>query len=158
MNHDELRNKLSYDPITGLFTNRKTGKIIGYNHNFGYISISFQNNEYLAHRLAWYYMRAEWPKEEIDHIDTNKKNNAWSNLRESTYTQNKFNRPVQPNNKLGIKGVRAKRNKFQARIRVGGHEISLGVYNTRDEAANAYKNAALNVQKEFIHKSLNERN
>src|SRR5690348_14306740 len=108
----ELRAMLNYDPETGLFTWRHTGKgrkaTVGSNSH-GYVSIRLtvrgKKKGYLAHRLAWFYTYGEWPKNLIDHIDMNPANNAISNLREATHSTNKANRRAPANNSTGFKGV-----------------------------------------------------
>ncbi|WP_353511490.1 HNH endonuclease signature motif containing protein [Escherichia sp. 10290] len=97
---------------------------------------------YFAHRLAWLYVYGEWPKQEIDHIDRNRRNNAISNLRDVSRVVNALN--VGPrNSNAGIKGVTfcQARNQWQAQINVSGKNITLGRFNTIDEAAIAYKAA-----------------
>src|SRR6202020_1670283 len=85
-----LRSILSYSKKTGLFTwkvmlSRRgvIGKIAGFK-NAGRIKIGINNTDYMAHRLAWLYIKGEWPKYEIDHRDENKSNNRWKNLRHAT--------------------------------------------------------------------------
>ncbi len=56
-----------------------------------------------AHHLMWAWVYGEWPKRQIDHINRNRDDNRIENLRESTSTQNKFNRGVLRNNKSGFK-------------------------------------------------------
>jgi hypothetical protein len=59
----------------------------------------------MEHRAIWLYMTGELPDREIDHIDLNKTNNRWSNLRLATHGQNSSNRPAQSNNSIGLKGI-----------------------------------------------------
>ena len=47
----------------------------------GYLHIEIDGQDCLAHNLAWLYMTGEWPPGEIEHIDGDKLNNAWANLR-----------------------------------------------------------------------------
>lgn len=48
---------------------------------------------------------------------------------------------ISKNNTSGYRGVAKKRNKWQAYINYGGKRISLGVYDTKELAAEARKNA-----------------
>jgi hypothetical protein len=70
----------------------KPGDIAGTTRPDGRRQISIDNLTYLASRLAWLYMTGRWPKEEIDHIDRDKGNDRWENLREATHQQNQLNR------------------------------------------------------------------
>jgi hypothetical protein len=113
LTRDELKEFLDYNPLTGQFTRKaspvknqtKPGDIAGCLHVSGYIKIKVKNKVYSAHRLAWLYMVGDWPQLEIDHIDGNKANNVWSNLRQSTRSQNQANRGKNKNNRSEYKGV-----------------------------------------------------
>tara|TARA_R110000803_G_scaffold29344_1_gene67018 strand:+ start:1366 stop:1818 length:453 start_codon:yes stop_codon:yes gene_type:complete len=74
----------------------------------------------------------------IDHIDQNRQNNNISNLRWATYSENNRNRPIE--GEVPFRGVSKKRNKFQARARLNGKTVSLGCYNTAEEASEAFNN------------------
>lgn len=87
--------------------------------------------------------------EQIDHIDQNKLNNKRDNLRAATNQLNQANRGVNSNNHLGIKGVRKMYNKYQARICINRRSISLGYFNTIEEASKAYIQAAKRYFGEF---------
>ena len=66
--------------------------------------IGINGKIYRAHRLAWLYMTGKWPKEEIDHKDTNSLNDKIENLRICNDFQNKANRKTPSTNKTGFKG------------------------------------------------------
>ena len=68
--------------------------------------------------FAWKLMTCEEPPEVIDHIDRDKSNNRWDNLRNSDWTRNQGNRIC--------KGVYKKRWGFEAR----GAGKYLGVFRT----------------------------
>ncbi|QCQ98535.1 HNH endonuclease signature motif containing protein [Brevundimonas sp. SGAir0440] len=142
-----LQEYLSYDEKTGVFTwlksNRK-GKTAGNINNNGYIHIGLCGQAYQAHRLAWFYVHGVWPKDEIDHKDRNRANNAIKNLREATRTQNAWNSEAQVNNKSGIKGVhQCKRTKkWIAWLMHNKKNTRLGSFKTKEEAAAAYQGAA----------------
>lgn len=77
----------------------------------------------------------------VDHIDQNKTNNVFSNLRLATYSQNGMNRDATKSNKLGMKGVcfDAKVGKYKASIRVNGKHKHLGYFDNPDCAFAARK-------------------
>jgi HNH endonuclease len=51
---------------------------------------------YRAGRLAWLYMTGEWPKNQIDHINRDKADNRFCNLRDVTQTENMRNKAPRP--------------------------------------------------------------
>jgi len=145
---DYLKSVLSYDPETGIFIwlvdksiRSRSGSIAGSIRKNGYRAISVSSNRCLSHRLAWLYTYGYWPNQ-IDHINGNRSDNRISNLRECTASQNSMNRGVQSNNIVGLKGVSRHMNKFKSRICLNGNVKYLGIYDTPEEAHEAYKKAA----------------
>jgi hypothetical protein len=105
---------------------------------------------YHAHRLAWLYMTGAWPTGgEVDHIDTDRGNNVWTNLRDSTRRQNGSNVDIRSNNTSGFKGVSRCRAKWTAHITVNYQAMHLGVFDTKEEAHAAYVEAAKRLHGEF---------
>lgn len=159
----ELKKFLSYDPETGDFrwkvmrTRRwKVGMIAGtVCKKRGYRRIGLKPTGATrviivrAHRIAWLYVYGEWPFSDIDHINRNGCDNRIANLRLATKTQNMGNRKRNANNSSGYKGVYKHRNKWAACIRQNGKTISLGTFNTPQEAHAAYVAAAKKIFGEF---------
>lgn len=145
---DRLRQLLSYDASTGIFTRRisqtnrvKVGDIAGSPNQKGYINIMVDGRLYPAHRLAWLYVHGEWPRAQIDHINGTKTDNRIANLREATNSQNMQNmRTARSDNTSGLLGVRwHKRDKrWHARIMVDGKARHLGSFGSSDDAQAAY--------------------
>jgi hypothetical protein len=81
---------------------------------------------------------------EIDHIDGNPLNNAISNLRLATKTQQQQNTRVRARNRSGLKGAiyHTDRKVWTSRIKVDGKRIFLGTFHTAEEAHDAYCEAA----------------
>ena len=79
----------------------------------------------------------------IDHIDGNTLNNRKTNLRVCTVQQNGCNHKMSKKNTSGISGVyfSSKYNKWYAQITVNRKTISLGTYNTYEDAVQARKDA-----------------
>lgn len=156
-----LRELLDYDASTGVFTRRvrvanvAAGTIAGCRRGSGYLFISVDNKLLRAHQLAWLYMTGEWPNKFIDHVDLNKANNRWSNLRLATKSQNQANTGLNKSNVSGIKGVSRYRagerygKPWQAGIQKDGKVIHLGHFVTKEEAGGAYARAAKTLFGEF---------
>lgn len=152
LTQERLKELLSYDPETGLFTwlvNRgsvKAGKVVTCKMNCGYIEVRIDKKNYLCHRLAWLYMTGEWPREVIDHENRRRDDNRWSNLREATHSQNGANSKHYSSNTLGIRGVSIKKGAvskpFHAYIRINGRGQHIGCFASKSEASAAYENAA----------------
>jgi hypothetical protein len=148
LTQERLKELLSYDPETGVFTNltkRRGGGLIGdavgYKRPEGYIQITFDYKRYFAHRLAWFYMYGYFSILQIDHINEIKDDNRIINLRLVTAKQNSQN-ISKPNidNTSGFKGVSwSKPNKnWRATIKISGKSKFLGSYNTPEEASEVY--------------------
>lgn len=106
---------------------------------------------YRTHRVIWIMHHGDIPDDMmIDHKDGDTHNNLIENLRVATFQENIANRPGLSKNGLP-KGVRQVGNRFQARIKIDGKEISLGAFNTPEEAGEAYKTAAEDLHGEFAY-------
>ncbi len=57
----------------------------------GYRLICVDYKNYAAHRLAWLYMTGGWPKGVIDHINLDRADNRWINLRDVSPRENAMN-------------------------------------------------------------------
>jgi hypothetical protein len=155
----ELKEFLHYNQEMGVFTwvkskgAVKANSIAGTVMKKGYIRIKVSGGIYLAHRLAWLYVYGEMPKDQLDHINNDKADNRITNLREANNYQNQYNKPKQPSNKSGYKGVSFHKDtgKWQAQIRVQGVNKYIGLFDTALEASLAYVNKACKLHKEFAH-------
>lgn len=108
---DNIKEDLKYCPNSGQFfwinppKNKEVGDVVGYVTTLGYIRIYHKGKPYYAHRLAFMMMGEDIDGWEVDHIDRNKSNNKWSNLRKATSAENKYNRRGHSNSLLKIKNI-----------------------------------------------------
>lgn len=153
-----LREVVSYDPETGHFTwlvSRPRARIGGRAGGLGpgcggYWCITIDRRRYVAHRLAWLYMTGAWPRTEmIDHINRDRSDNRFANLREATRGQNQVNSGKPSNNSSGFKGVRRRYGRWFAQIKKSGKHYHLGYFSTPEEAHRAYCTAAIKLHGEF---------
>lgn len=88
---------------------------------------------------------------EIDHKDCDPWNNAWTNLRLATCSQNMANKGggKRPSGMTLPKGVSWQAGKYKAQICVRGKKRHIGMYFTPEEAALAYAKEAITAQGEF---------
>lgn len=101
----------------------------------------------LMHRL----ILAAPPGTHVDHINHNTLDNRRSNLRLATAAQNCWNTGSWRTNTSGHKGVwrDPKSHKWTSAITVNGERHYLGVFATAEDAADAYKQAAVRMRGEF---------
>ena len=143
-----LRSVLHYDQETGIFTRKvstanqvKIGDVAGCPDGQGYLQIKVQSRRYIAHRLAWLYIRGSWPNDQIDHINRNRSDNRIANLREVSHKQNMQNRSKSSNNTSGHPGVywHKQSSKWVAQIMHNQKQIHLGCFTNLEEAVAARK-------------------
>lgn len=148
MNIEEVKKHLDYNQETGVFkwkirtSNRiKVGDEAGVVTKLGYRIVSLLGEKEYCHRLAWLIVHGEMP-DCIDHINGNKLDNRICNLRNTTKSENNKNQHKSRSElKLGVYHYKAKysRYKFRAQIQENGKAIHLGLFETEDDAFDAYK-------------------
>jgi hypothetical protein len=154
---DELRELIHYDPATGIFIcciargAKSAGQPTGSLTDQNYKLVTIRGRRYRAHRLAWLYMTGEWPTQHIDHIDRDRTNNRWSNLRAADYVGNNGNAGLSCKNTSGFKGVYFSRHakRWRAQISISNKTKNLGYFDTAEQAHQAYSEAARNHFGEF---------
>jgi hypothetical protein len=110
--------------------------------NVGYRCGRLNYRYVLAHRVIWKMMTGE-EAQEIDHIDGNRSNNVWTNLRSVKRTLNRRNMALRSDNKSGCPGVyfNAQKNKWHAAITLSTGQVHIGFYDDLEDAIKARKNA-----------------
>ena len=121
----------------------------------GYYTIWAMGRLFRWHRVVWALSTGAWPKDMLDHINHDRKDNRLCNLREATRSQNFANRIVRSNSKTGVKGVeydrRRGRKPYSAYIGAGGKKRYLGCFETAELAHAAYMVEARKVHGEFAY-------
>jgi hypothetical protein len=162
---NRIKELLNYNPETGVFIwiKPRRGVVVGSECGrlsvFGYREFCIDYKLMRAHRVAFLYMTGKLPDCDVDHINRVRNDNRWANLRLCNATQNAANASLKLSNTSGIKGVSwdAVRNKWLAQIRINGKKKNLGRFNSVDDAAECYKNAALIEFGEFVNECVTDR-
>lgn len=139
-----LKSKLKYLKRTGVFTWKtphpssgiKPGHVVGTKLN-GYLCVKLNGRKYYAHRLTFLYVDGKMPppSRKVDHINGEKTDNRWKNLRLVSAGQNNRNWSW---HRERITGVRlTKWGTWEARLQHNRKTIHMGTFKTREEAVAA---------------------
>ena len=157
---ERLNELFTYDPATGdlrwksipaNFKRAKVGDIVGTIGAKGYRVVGVDRVYYLAHRVIWKMMTGVDPLDQVDHEDTDKLNNRWTNLREAKNGPNIQNSKLRVDNVSGVKGVHldARHKKWRAVISANGKSQRLGRFSSIEDAARVITAARLQLHGEF---------
>ena len=126
----------------------KIGKV-GYK---GYVNATVDYTLYKVHRLIFLYHHGYLP-DQIDHINGNRSDNRFENLRPANATTNAWNSKRMSTSTSGVKGVNwvARLGKWRARCGANGKRTHVGYFNTRKQAAEALRDFRLLVHGEFAN-------
>lgn len=158
-----LKRHLDYDPSSGLlrwkercdveaFSSSRSLKI--WNARYagepalnnisasGYRVGRINTTLYYAHRIIWVLVTGQAP-DVIDHINGNKADNSWDNLRNVDPCANAQNRKMRADNKSGFNGVywQKSNRKWMVRLPVSEGRKVVGYFDQFDEAVEARKKA-----------------
>jgi len=122
---------MSVDAATKYSVSFSTNKI-------GYTRVRIDGQNVLLHRLVWFICNFDWPKDYIDHIDGNPRNNSIENLREVNHQQNMAN----SKGKNKWKRYRKTPYGYVTMISCNKNHYYLGTYEREEQAAYAYNVAA----------------
>ena len=155
---------MDYCPNTGVFRwNSKRNKInigdtVGSISNEGYVTTKINGKGYKCHRLAWLYTYGEMPRGQIDHINHCRSDNRIVNLRDIKAVDNARNATKRKDNSSGVTGVfqRKDTERWIAQIAIDKITKHIGSYATFEEAVEARKNKAIELEFHFNHGSDND--
>jgi hypothetical protein len=144
---ERLKQLLEYNKKTGLFhwhctgQGRKKDRVAGTVNDNGYLMIMIDKKGYRAHILALLYITGEAPPLDVDHINHDRLDNSFGNLRKVSRKENLKNRSVGSNNKSGVIGVSwaKEREKWNARIGTDKGYKNLGYFTNKKDAVEARK-------------------
>lgn len=146
----DMSQYLRYDSLTGIFTwikrtskfsSIKIGQQAGSINGDGYLIFMFKGVHYRCCRIAWLFYYGVLPSDLIDHRDGIRINDCIANLRECSNMLNQQNRKyAKYGTATGLLGVsfQAKTGKYATKIRVDKKTIFIGLFNTPEQANQAY--------------------
>lgn len=144
-----LADVLGYRPDGTLFWKIKAGNgriAIGTTAGFptvcGGFKVMFQKKAYWVHHVVWALHTGHMPTKFVDHINGIRSDNRFENLRECTQAENMQNRSAVGIGASRLLGVHRYRNgKWASAITKNGQKQWLGVFDTPQEASEAYLSA-----------------
>ena len=157
VNQNILEQLISYDPDTGVVVRIGRvvtgGKIKPY-HNVpttksasGYLQIGILSKIYYTHRLIFLLINGEFPQYEVDHINGDRIDNRWVNLRLVTRGVNVRNSGKNSKNTSGFNGVYFDKagKKWLACIWREGAQRHLGYFDNIEDAVEARRIAEIGL-------------
>lgn len=150
----EVKGRFDYDPETGIFTDKTTGKPVGKADENGYLCVWFGGRTVGLHRLAFMWMLGHWPAHMVDHVNGNVADNRWGNLRLATPTQNAQNRKAIKSSheaKGWHKGIKLTASgRYRVSIMVDGVAYNVpGSFDSASEAEAEYRKVASRMFGQF---------
>lgn len=160
MEHSYIVSIIDYNPATGdtnwknsllrssmwntKYAGKRVGCIITSQSGMQYWKTKIDGIPFLVHRVIWFYVTGEWPEDQIDHWNGNGLDNKWDNLRDASQAQNLANA------KNLMRGIDPFPNgKWRAKITIDHKQIHLGMFDSKEEAFEVYKQALIDTHGEF---------
>ena len=142
---------LNYNPTSGVLSWKiarrkcRAGAPAGSLTHEGYVRVDLSGRTLAGHRIAWMLQTGEMPPARIDHINGDRADNRWSNLRAVSATQNAWNSEQATN----ATGVWMRYGKIYGRIRHAGKVISAGPFATQAECTAWYRDKLTTLRGAF---------
>lgn len=151
----DIRDYLSYDPVTGVFHWIKRpahciqiGDVAGRTNPRGYKILTFNGRQEYCHRVAFTMMGHTLESgEQVDHINLDKGDNRWCNLRKASASENSQHRPKLDRNSSGVTGVCW--DKQKEKWRVYCQHKHYGYFDSLEVAEKKYLEVSKELYKEF---------
>lgn len=151
---ERLHELFRYEPETGKLTRiAKSGRrgvigeVVGSRGAKGYLYVSIDGLRYLVHRIVYKMMTSEDPPagRDIDHLNGDRGDNRWNNLRVVSRTENNRNAQKSKNNASGTTGVSwsNQAGKWMSQIMVDYRHYHLGLFDNLEDAVAARKAAEI---------------
>lgn len=129
----EVRRLFNYDPESGKLTRAVAGGRFGRykpGHEAGtpggkrHRQVRIEGRKVMVHRVIWLWMTGSEPEHVVDHINGDKTDNRWANLRDVPQAVNMQNqRQAHSNNKsTGLLGVSKAGRSYVAKVSVQGRQ------------------------------------
>ena len=150
LTYEQANELFHYEPSSGKLTWKKVtsnrvkigdeaGTVI---RKDGYKIIRLDGKQLFVHRIVAVIIYGSLTDNmTVDHIDHNRTNNSYDNIRIVSKQVNTKNQSIQSNNFTGVAGVYMVGNKYKAQIGSRAGKKYLGTYKTLEEAAMARKSA-----------------
>lgn len=148
--HHTLLSLVEYDQLTGIFTclyGKRQGKPMETRHGEDYLYVFIRGyGNFIAHRLAFFYMRGYWPPETVGHYNYDRGDNRWENIGPQTHSEQQRDKTnYKKGGALGWPGTYAVHCKTAVRyvshITQGGKIRRLGRFTTPAASYHAYRQA-----------------
>lgn len=158
---EELAKTYRYDEKTGnlLYAkdtkHKKKGDVAGSKNPDGYLYIRIGRQNYVVHRVVWKLVKGADPEGMLDHINRITTDNRIENLRLASPVENCMNSSIRKDNSSGKRGARWHKasGKYHAEIQANRKRIHLGVFDTLEEASEAYEAAVKKLHGNFGYRN-----
>lgn len=155
LTYERASELLRYDPNTGLISWAVSrpgrgrifaGKAAGYvSKRDGYVCLMVDHKMYRAHRIAFLLQTGSHPVLDIDHINGDRSDNRWENLRQVSKSKNQQNRHCKTTKRkyadlpFGVETCDAwlenRKKPYAVRLWLNGRKRLIGYFRSVEEAA-----------------------